>query len=1049
MFVKYAARMTRRTPMKTFLFILLLTLITAMIATSLGLTISLEQTMRDCRENYHTIAVAELYTGSSIAEPAEFHVAADQIANAPLPEGALYWEPAMQAQGCFSDIDTTFSVKPVKNKAVLLVKYYEDSNQVKIRIQDGHGNYINTTALPEQPQQVLVVKSFFSANDVEKSYIGVRTGDLPLEVGHYYLVCGEFLQGNRLESCLDITQNSPEFAPVDVTSDEEYSLPEQSPFFDLAEEYMMQERSFRVFAASHMEALFPFQQKAVEVIDGRMFTPEEENSGAAVCIISRQIAETLGLAVGDTTTLSLAVREDMPLLESYRTNEGFDFQKPYTVVGICDYQDGWNDAVFIPIPDGIDMTCNHSTSTLGQFHIDNDSAEQFRQDAAEVLPDGIQFSIYDQGYGRAIRPLEDSLRVVRIIAAVCLIVGFAFLLLLGWLLVYRQRQVGSLMIRIGAARSSTAGHYLISMALIALPATLLGGGISYAVSGLVAELVNMLLLNSSDLELKYSNSSLSLQRSDALLERTASIPLLAVICLAIFVLSLLLCLIFFEKSLPRHPLRQRQRSSKRRARSHSLRGGAFKYAFLSIFRGGFRSAVPVLAVLCAAVLFGQLTTSLNQSAAEFEVIGQGEEVRGYFSDYSGQTAGNIYINLKDVCHLADLGITESLSASAETNYSFYAAVNDGVLENVTAPFVPHSIYSLPTAERRMAYSPLMIFTNSISDLPKFLYSHAPEIVWLDGYDESMLAQSYQIDCHSYTVPKDGYEALDRYRWDSLSSTTATVPEGRLEKRIESAADEFNALVCIAPKSVMQAYGLELGDELLVINQIEIDYVSFVKLQIVGCYSNDDGRDDLIVPLSAAFNGKTLDSHGGNHLQFTEDDKNSKPLVSLNSAVFRLRSDDLMQTKELLSEEGFSEPYSMDGQRVFIVLEDSALYLSRHSMEQRLWYMQHIFPAVYLLTLALAVVFSVLQVQARKKELRLMRSLGTSAWTAFWSIYKEQFVLCLFGLAAGLGICYHLNRINKLSMILSVLFAGLWLFGAFRATVRACKGKLLKKHRDEG
>lgn len=107
--------------------------------------------------------------------------------------------------------------------------------------------------------------------------------------------------------------------------------------------------------------------------------------------------------------------------------------------------------VYIPVREDVDMTVNHCSYTLGQLQIRNGQAQAYVERLQQQLPGSIQITVYDQGYTAVSQSLEDMLRMVQIIAGVCLAVGLGFLVLFGYLLVYRQRGVGRTMIRVGAA----------------------------------------------------------------------------------------------------------------------------------------------------------------------------------------------------------------------------------------------------------------------------------------------------------------------------------------------------------------------------------------------------------------------------------------------------------------------------------------------------------------------------------------------------------------------------------------------------------------------
>lgn len=168
-------------------------------------------------------------------------------------------------------------------------------------------------------------------------------------------------------------------------------------------------------------------------------------------MISQTLADDLGLDVGGSLPLSLAVREDTLVPYSYWNSQGFDAQDTYTVSGIFSANEEYDSMVYIPVREDVDMTVNHCSYTLGQLQIRNGQAQAYVERLQQQLPGSIQITVYDQGYTAVSQSLEDMLRMVQIIAGVCLAVGLGFLVLFGYLLVYRQRGVGRTMIRVGAA----------------------------------------------------------------------------------------------------------------------------------------------------------------------------------------------------------------------------------------------------------------------------------------------------------------------------------------------------------------------------------------------------------------------------------------------------------------------------------------------------------------------------------------------------------------------------------------------------------------------
>ena len=152
-------------------------------------------------------------------------------------------------------------------------------------------------------------------------------------------------------------------------------------------------------------------------------------------------------------------------------------------------------------------------------------------------------------------------------------------------------------------------------------------------------------------------------------------------------------------------------------------------------------------------------------------------------------------------------------------------------------------------------------------------------------------------------------------------------------------------------------------------------------------------------------------------------------LSLKSAVFRFRASDLEGLKQCLAELGFTEVGDASGVRKPFLLEDQVFLATKRSVEQRLWYMDRIFPVVSGLVLLLALILSVLQLLARRREIWLMHCTGTGRARAFGSLFAEQAGLCLLGLAAGLGLCRYFRLFTTQGLALSLGFGGLWLLGA--------------------
>ena len=155
------------------------------------------------------------------------------------------------------------------------------------------------------------------------------------------------------------------------------------------------------------------------------------------------------------------------------------------------------------------------------------------------------------------------------------------------------------------------------------------------------------------------------------------------------------------------------------------------------------------------------------------------------------------------------------------------------------------------------------------------------------------------------------------------------------------------------------------------------------------------------------------------------------LLSFDSVSFKTRGAlGLSAFKNYLYERDYSGVNLLRGERTFVVFEDKTFLAAKSAMSQRMWYMERIFPALYVLLEFIAALIPFILIQLRKRELALMHAQGAAKRTAFSSVFWEQFMLCIPGVA--LGIAAHAAIFGapaETGRSLGLLFTLLWLLGA--------------------
>lgn len=91
---------------------------------------------------------------------------------------------------------------------------------------------------------------------------------------------------------------------VDVVTEDFWETDAGAFFTQAIQATQLNTGSFTTITTNDLNAILPFHEGDVRMVDGRAFTEEEYRSGASVCIVSEEVASVCGWKVGDTVDLS-------------------------------------------------------------------------------------------------------------------------------------------------------------------------------------------------------------------------------------------------------------------------------------------------------------------------------------------------------------------------------------------------------------------------------------------------------------------------------------------------------------------------------------------------------------------------------------------------------------------------------------------------------------------------------------------------------------------------------------------------------------------------
>ena len=306
-------------------------------------------------------------------------------------------------------------------------------------------------------------------------------------------------------------------------------------------------------------------------------------------------------------------------------------------------------------------------------------------------------------------------------------------------------------------------------------------------------------------------------------------------------------------------------------------------------------------------------------------------ISGQFTSVNGRQYTDL--RLYDPWNLANSGMIDQLQVYTTLNYWI----------NEDKPNFADTEFGSARNDAWIAQQPDMVFLNGLDVAPEFIYGEERHITWLDGWDESFLADT------SY------HEKMRETPWP-----------------------------CVASENWMQEENVELGGEITV----TVQKLGDVPVRIVGSYATTGGSESMFVPLSYLCLPPWEAENQEQTIPY--DSCFYGCYFTLNSAY------DLESFRAFLAQENYTLPGRMDGRRLVVVLNDYTFTQTVEALGRYITLSQILFPVLFLLMGVMGFVVSWLMVNGRRMEFAIMRGMGASKGRVFGSFFLEQMGLCLIG-----------------------------------------------------
>ncbi len=986
---------TLRTPGKTLLFVLILTVTAALLMVSCCVYSVVRGYLDDCNNFFHTIAELE-YVGQdypdqtiydeSFANAVEAN--RETISRLIASDAVLGWEPASSELMLSSEIRRWDEAVPMPDAAVLRVKLYTYEKQ--------YGLYTG-----------VVNETLYSRSDFTNRVVMFRgiDGAPPMEYPAEYLFVGRFYYSGcsgfytfQLEDVSFLDQDSVTELPALLPGGA--SEADEAPYRRYAEILHLKNDACRVSRTADIEDLYPFHQQLSSLSEGRFFTQEEYDTKAKVCIVSERIAGMLGRKVGDMIPCTLLHAEgDLYEPGNHRQIDEGDYQ----IVGIVSETESYPFWVFLPDADIGQEIHPVNGYTLGQFRLENSQVTGFLEAAEPLLTQGFRLNVYDQGYAAATEPMEELQFISGIFLVVCLLLAACAMAMQSHLFISRQREAARTMYAMGSGRIHVYVYFLSAAMALTLFGAVFGAMLSKAAESWVFGVLQRFADQFAEQDLRFSATRLAITR---ILEFDPSSPPGAYFSAVGILLcgTLLFTLVFASLS-----LRERKNKKKKVVRQCSLKrvgrvsrlSGAFKYGLLSLVRGRGRTVAVLLLGLAVALFFSHLTASLNSYKEQLDAYKNNAVISGNATDYYGKRISGLKLNSDAVGLLATSELAENFCVT--TNLGHIKLLGAEGKEQIPFDWPIEGSYAYESVLFFLSKEPSWAGTSSISDSPLFHFSDSGSVEWLAGWSE---ADFIRID----------------------------------------AAKPGQPVPCAMPQAMMERYGISLGD---IVNTAvsyyhagkSTDKLKPQQLLIVASYLAPVDSNTFFSPVTfthqnifssvSSYNdyqqywvgntpymGKYLNNLLANGLS---------PLLTYSSFTFTLKdAARLDELRAAMDEAGFTWVRSGDRIKPYAMIEDEVYLNTVHSMERQIQYVGVLYTALYILAGIIGFALAWLLILSRRREIAVMRALGTQPGRILGNFLLEQLLLMAAALGLGIGVCRLTGAaLNATQLLLTGAFLAVW------------------------
>ncbi|MBE6989491.1 MAG: FtsX-like permease family protein [Ruminococcaceae bacterium] len=980
MFIRNGVQSNLRARGRTALFAGLILFLALVMILSLGVYLYCGSTLTACEGAYRSIALVE-YLGAEYPN-------GDEPDNYARAAASAIDDDAVKAVGgvkaWYRDSHTLSAVEgyrrigidmPYRDYAIVQVSHISPIPEKELRLRPGADtddpffdpydmrNYEEVETGRVLYYTGITDQTIYAYEEKNGVVINILPGDLPLELekNGRYVIHGCFVNGD--EQGIGNGMRTLEVSAFSGSGEQPwavYSAEKEIPrvFCDYAERYRIINNYVHTVTCGDVGDVWEFHQGLVYLQSGRL------PKGSGECVVSGDIAESMGLAVGDTIRVTSFASSESSRYDIALT----DREEVLTVAGRTNTYEGCLGYIWRQGPAEDAPLFGYQ---LGVISLENAAAGDAIVALEQHMPENVRLTLLDQGYADAVEPFQTMQSTASHVLLISAVGTMAVLVLFAFLFVGRQNETVRILVSLGTPQRKIALWLLSGALVISGGAAVLGGVLGSLGLPTVFRTIQARAESSSGQRLRYSEMLLSAVKQVDLTVKPPLWPILLTV-VAIILLAMVLCAVFLAMAYRGGTLRRgKSRVRVPHGRTSLVGRGSLRFALLSIRRGGPRSVV-VPAVSCVLTAMILLLSGVYQTwETERDHVLRDTTLEGQVTSTNGRYFSGLVVSVSTARQLLALEDVSEMHVSVRQPYWL----------DEEMPAFGDGSFAQERREDWILHQPDIVSVNGLKGAKEFYFTD-PFITWLDGWNESCLSdENYPSMLAVFSGVQQQPEFYPAVMGDTFLAEHDLALGGALHC----------TTICKLPQ----------GSAVLP-----------VTLRIVGSYRQMGSRAHIYVPLAASFPTDLLYTKEAipgdaraflwsmgpseeNYRAYQADSATfSTCRFTLSSAVH------LEATRDALSRAGFGWPGHIGASRTALVLRDASFIKTTENLNRSISMGRVMLSMIFLVVTLLGFIISWLMVNGRKREFALMRGLGVGRGRLFFSFFWEQALLCLAGCLLG-------------------------------------------------